>query len=221
MTGRRRTPTSAELTLWRQVVADAKPVRRRRRSEPKPGTDQTETATAAPPSAPAAPAPSPAPLPGPAPRPRLNRRAPVASTAPPADDLPLRARPVVTVDRAPALLGAKTGLDKRTEERVRRGQLPIDGRIDLHGMTQDRAHDALLTFVRGAHASGRRLLLVITGKGQVAEDRSHSGRGVLRSAVPRWLNEPAFRPLVLAVHQAQPHHGGSGALYVFLKRVRG
>ncbi|WP_119677306.1 Smr/MutS family protein [Indioceanicola profundi] len=134
--------------------------------------------------------------------------------------MPVRTQAAVKVDRAPSLLGAKTGLDKRTDQKVRRGRMPIDGRIDLHGMTQDRAHDALLAFVRGGYGSGRRLLLVITGKGAPAEDRSYDGRGVLRSAVPRWLNEPVFRPMVLAVHQAQPQHGGTGALYVFLKRVR-
>ncbi|QJE71776.1 hypothetical protein HHL28_00395 [Aerophototrophica crusticola] len=91
----------------------------------------------------------------------------------------------------------------------------MDGRIDLHGMTQGEAHDALLGFVRRSHDQGRRLLLVITGKGGAPR-----GEGILRSAVPRWLNEAAFKSLVLAIHQAQPHHGGGGAYYVFLRRRR-
>lgn len=209
---KRRTPTEAELQLWRMVVADTAPVKRRRKSDAK-----TVPAVEAAPGEAAATPPAPAPT---APKPRPKRKPLVAPTPAPATDLPLRMKAAVTVDRAPTLLGAKTGLDKRTDQKVRRGRLPIDGRIDLHGMTQDRAHDSLLAFVRGSYASGRRLLLVITGKGGPAEDRSYAGRGVLRSAVPRWLNEPTLRPMVLAVHEAQPQHGGGGALYVFLKRIR-
>jgi DNA-nicking Smr family endonuclease len=112
--------------------------------------------------------------------------------------------------------GAVIDLDKRTAERLKRGQLPIEGRIDLHGMTQDDAHAALARFLSASRAMGRRCVLVITGKGRPGPE----GGGVLKQAVPRWLNEPALRSQILAFVAAQPKDGGAGALYVLLKRVR-
>ncbi|MDP6788609.1 MAG: Smr/MutS family protein [Rhodospirillales bacterium] len=109
---------------------------------------------------------------------------------------------------------AQPGLDKRTQARLRRGQLPIEARIDLHGLTQDEAHRALTAFLAASRDAGRRCVLVITGKG-FGPDGSV---GVLRAAVPRWLNEAGQRRHVLAFRHAQPRDGGSGALYVLLKR---
>ncbi|MBI5164337.1 MAG: Smr/MutS family protein [Magnetospirillum sp.] len=109
--------------------------------------------------------------------------------------------------------GRTAGIDKRTAERFRRGEMDIDGRLDLHGLTQDAAHAQLLAFVCRAFDGGRRCLLVITGKGR------ESG-GVLRSAVPRWLNHTPLREKVLSFSYARPQHGGDGALYVLIKRRR-
>lgn len=113
-------------------------------------------------------------------------------------------------------------LDARTEQRLRRGKLPIDGILDLHGHTQETSHRLLQDFVIGAHARGKRCLLVITGKG-----RSTAGgaifdvpEGVLKRRVPDWLSMPPLRDLVLKIMQASPHHGGGGAVYVYLKRKR-
>jgi DNA-nicking Smr family endonuclease len=111
--------------------------------------------------------------------------------------------------------GLSHGIDRRQAERFRKGKLAIEGKIDLHGRTQQDAHDDLLAFLRRAHAAGKRNVLVVTGKGMTT-----SKTGILRQAVPRWLNEPAFRTLVLAFDYAEPQHGGEGALYVLLKRVR-
>ncbi len=108
------------------------------------------------------------------------------------------------------------GVDKRTADRLKRGRLGIDARIDLHGMTRHAAQDALLGFIDRAHARAQRCVLVITGKG------SRGGEaGVLRSEVPRWLNLPHVRKKVVAVTQAQQRDGGSGAYYVLLRRQRG
>lgn len=121
------------------------------------------------------------------------------------------------------------GLDHRLAERLRRGRLPIEGRIDLHGLTQAEAHRALDAFLASAQRCGKRCVLVITGKGG---DRAQSasvpgarfglpeGRGVLRELVPRWLGEGANARRVLAIASAQPRHGGAGALYVYLRRPR-
>ena len=108
--------------------------------------------------------------------------------------------------------GRAPGLDRRTQTRMRRGQIDIEARIDLHGMTQEQAHRALHAFLLGSREAGRRAVLVITGKGR------HSGEGVLRDAVPRWLNEDSIRPMIRAFSHAAPKHGGQGALYVLLKR---
>jgi DNA-nicking Smr family endonuclease len=91
--------------------------------------------------------------------------------------------------------------------------MPIEARLDLHGLTQAEAHHALSRFIAGSRAVGRRCVLVITGHGRF------SG-GVLKQAVPRWLHEAEMRPHILAISPAQPQHGGAGALYVLLRRFR-
>jgi len=110
--------------------------------------------------------------------------------------------------------GASPGFDRRSAEKFRRGEMAIEARLDLHGHSQAEAHQALQRFVERAANRGLRMLLVVTGKGTVR------GAGVLRAAAPRWLNEPALRPLVLSFAWAQPKDGGSGALYVLLRRKR-
>jgi DNA-nicking Smr family endonuclease len=117
-------------------------------------------------------------------------------------------------------------LDKRSAQRLRRGQMPIEGRLDLHGLTQAEAHRTLDSFIAGAHAAGKRCVLVITGKGggeKASDDEGFGWRepaGVLREQAPRWLSEPVNRARVVAWHPAQPKHGGAGALYVLLRRHR-
>jgi len=98
---------------------------------------------------------------------------------------------------------------------VRKGKLPVEATLDLHGLRQADAHYALAGFVERCHRDGRRLVLVITGKGTMREDA-----GILRTQLPRWLNEPALRDKVLSLPPAQRRHGGEGAFYVFLKRRR-
>ncbi|MCG8400347.1 MAG: Smr/MutS family protein [Firmicutes bacterium] len=112
--------------------------------------------------------------------------------------------------------GETAGIDKRTAQRMRRGQLPIEGRIDLHGLTQEEAHRALSSFLAGSQNAGRRCVLVVTGKGL----RPDGQTGVLRQNVPRWLNAPSNRGRVLAFSYAQIKDGGEGALYVLLRRKK-
>ena len=105
------------------------------------------------------------------------------------------------------------GLDRRTARRLKRGQLPVEARLDLHGRTQEQAHDALRDFIQESRMARRRCVLVITGKGSVASGQG----GVLRQMVPRWLNEPALRRHIVAITNAPESSGGAGALYVLLK----
>ncbi|HTW51766.1 MAG TPA: Smr/MutS family protein [Stellaceae bacterium] len=114
---------------------------------------------------------------------------------------------------SPLTLGRFTGIDRANAERLRRGRHEIEARLDLHGMTQAEAYRALGAFIRASRANGKRCVLVITGRGSV-------GAGVLKDAVPRWLDEPEFRPHMLAIATAQPRDGGSGALYIMLRRTR-
>jgi len=109
--------------------------------------------------------------------------------------------------------GEAPGLDWRTQTKMRRGQVDIEARIDLHGMTQAQAHRELGGFLFDQQAMVRRSVLVITGKGA-------GGEGVLREAVPRWLNEGDNRRMVRAFSHAAPKDGGEGALYVLLKRLK-
>ena len=106
-------------------------------------------------------------------------------------------------------------LDDQTLHKLKKGRLPLEGRVDLHGMTQGEAYSLLLTFLNRAHAGGIRYVLVITGKGS-----SSGGDGILRRSVPAWLSTPAFRHLVSSHDHAARNHGGSGALYVRLRRTR-
>ena len=119
--------------------------------------------------------------------------------------------------KPPAALshGSRDGLDRRKAERLSRGKLPIEASLDLHGLRQAEAHRRLEVFLAESQAAGKRCVLVVTGKGLHKEEA-----GVLRSAVPRWLNEAPNRARVLSFDYAQPKHGGSGALYVLLRRRR-
>ncbi len=112
--------------------------------------------------------------------------------------------------------GSRAGVDKRTAMRLKRGQLSVEARMDLHGLTQEEAHRALSAFVQGSQAAGRRCVLVITGKGL----RPDGAVGVLRAAVPHWLNQAPLRERIVAFSHATPRDGGEGALYVLLKRKR-
>jgi len=127
----------------------------------------------------------------------------------------------------PAVAAQKAigGLDKRSAERLRRGQMSIEGRLDLHGHTQADAHRALDAFIAGSYRAGRRCVLIITGKGAARNDLEGSympdrDSGVLRRNLPRWLGEGPVRQMVLRIETARPQHGGEGAYYVLLRRKR-
>jgi DNA-nicking Smr family endonuclease len=112
-------------------------------------------------------------------------------------------------------------LDRKTRLALGRGTRRVEGVIDLHGMRQSEAHGALLHFLHASQARGRALVLVITGKGAEGQGGAFEERGVLRRMVPHWLRLPDLRSLVIGFEEASPQHGGSGALYVRLRRRRG
>jgi DNA-nicking Smr family endonuclease len=134
---------------------------------------------------------------------------------PPPPQAPAEKACVVKPDRVSAL-DRFSGIDRASGERLKRGLHPIEGRLDLHGMTQAEAHRALAVFIHQSRAAGRRCVLVITGRGF-----GPAGPGILKLAVPRWLEEEELRRQILAVAQAQPRDGGAGAIYLLLRRHRG
>ena len=176
-----------EAALWQRVSRDVTPL-------PRGAVVLEEEA------APEEEAPPPPPAPKKIKKPR--RAAPAATPAPPPPPPLPELDPVM-----PA------GLDRRTARRLKRGQLAAEARLDLHGRTQDQAHDALQDFIEESRMARRRCVLVITGKGSVASGKG----GVLRQMVPRWLNEPALRRHIIAITNAPQSSGGAGALYVLLK----
>ncbi len=109
-------------------------------------------------------------------------------------------------------------LGRRERSKLSRGRMEIEARLDLHGMTQVRAHRALFAFLQRAHHDGLTFVLIITGKGKVGP--AEAERGVLRRQVPQWLSLPEFRSLVVGFEEAHIGHGGEGALYVRIRRSR-
>ena len=120
------------------------------------------------------------------------------------------------------LNAAPVQMDTKAFGKMKRGKIKPEGRIDLHGMTLDRAHPALSRFILSAHKSGKRLVLVITGKGKMRDEGGPipTRHGVLRHQVPQWLGMPPLSSVVLQVTQAHVSHGGGGAYYVYLRRQR-
>mgnify|MGYP002712965998 CR=1 FL=1 len=113
-------------------------------------------------------------------------------------------------------------MDRKRFGHMKKGRLTPEARIDLHGMTTAQAHPALQRFILASAAEGRRLVLVITGKGKSRPDRGPipERHGVLRHQVPHWLNSAPLRPHILQISEAHLKHGGTGALYVYLRKPR-
>lgn len=201
---RRRGLSEEERVLWARVTAAATPLR----------PDQPDPASVvdAVPILPVTPSgdlparPSPVPL-------ALPARLPGRASSPGVQ---------VFVAPGPAGLPRVPRMDRGRFERLRRGRLEPDARLDLHGLTAERAHGALIGFVLAAHARGDRLVLVITGKGREGDGLALAPhrRGILRHSVPHWLAAPPLVTAILDVLPAHNRHGGSGALYVYLRRRR-
>jgi DNA-nicking Smr family endonuclease len=161
-----------------------------------------------------------------APHPIKKERSPRASVSLDGKTPPKPAARKTSFDLAPSLPDrlnhAPIQMDRKSFSRMKRGKLRPEARIDLHGMTLEHAHSALTRFILSSHRSGKRLVLVITGKGK---DRDEGGpipvrHGVLRHQTPHWLATAPLSSVVLQVSQAHASHGGGGAYYVYLRRHR-
>ena len=158
----------------------------------------------------------------------LRKKPRVAKAPAEADaaDAPAVTKPAASAPQAPAPLKTIRAkleppplapIGRRERSHLSRGKKQIDARLDLHGMTQTRAHHALSGFLHRAHSDGLTFVLIITGKGKIGAE---SERGVLRRQVPQWLGLPEFRALVVGFEEAHIGHGGEGALYVRIRRIR-
>ncbi|AVO37836.1 Smr/MutS family protein [Pukyongiella litopenaei] len=198
---RRRRLTPEEHDLWRKVARQAEPLAKPAR-----------TASPAPP--PRKPDPSPEPVtPAPPAIPDGFTLGARAGSQPFSNDL----------DRelSDRLRVAPLRMDAKTHRRMKRGAMKPEARIDLHGMTLAQAHPALIWFITSSRAAGKRLVLVITGKGKPArhdDDPIPSPRGVLRRQVPHWLTAAPLSQAVQQVRPAHVSHGGDGAFYVYLRK---
>jgi DNA-nicking Smr family endonuclease len=192
-----------EAALWQRVAQTARPLRPTRKLAPKPRAE---------PDASPLPAHPHVPRPAPVPRFLIGEAAPGQGS-----------RHLIQPGLSERLAGEPVRMDRKAFGQMTRGKLKPEARMDLHGMTLADAHPALVRFVLGAHSQGRRLVLVVTGKGR---DRDEGGpipapRGVLRHQVPLWLSQPPLAGLVLQLTEAHRRHGGGGAYYVYLRRLPG
>lgn len=111
------------------------------------------------------------------------------------------------------------GIDRRTADKLRKGQMPIEGVLDLHGLRQGEAQGQLTRFLTNGYQAGRRCVLVITGKGS-RNGEPGGEAGILRRMVPLWLDMSPLASMILMHSPAKPKDGGDGAFYILLRRKR-
>lgn len=195
---KRRKLRPEEEELWRKVVSNAERLHPERKLKPQ---DFVTT---------------------PAPKPRKK----AVFDGAPTKIVPQPSRPTTTANLTPSIIdqvrSQPVQMDRKAFDQMKRGKLRPEGKLDLHGMTLDRAHPALTRFILNAQSHGKRLVLVVTGKGKQRDDGGPIPvrHGVLRHQVPQWLSMPPLSSAILQVSQAHLRHGGGGAYYVYLRRGR-
>lgn len=199
---RRRAPVN-DWHLWQDVAKSVEPLRRR---QTRPGRRVVTGPEGEAPQQPAPATTAAEPIaPAPLPRKRVTVR-PEPDTAPPGHRFVAQPLPAT--------------IDTRTQRRIGRGRDPIDSTLDLHGMRQHEAHPALIRFIKAAVARGDRTVLIITGKGVKRTGFAQFEQtGILRHLVPAWLADPGLKPFVAGIGTSAQSHGGTGAIYVRLKRA--
>ncbi len=177
---RKRQLSEEEKLLWQQVTSYTKPLRKESK-EPK---GQLEKIAA---------------------KKTIKTSLPVNTPS-----ITIKAKPISHSTAKEKKLGDYSGIDRNTADSFRKGESKIDAKLDLHGMTSEKAHNALILFIKKQIKLENRRLLVITGK----------GKGILNSALSGWLGVPEINKFILAFDKANPKHGGDGAFYILLKRKR-
>ena len=108
-------------------------------------------------------------------------------------------------------LGEMSVLSKKNIRDFNKGNVFIENKLDLHGFNQEDAKNLLEDFINQSIENGKRLILIITGKGK-------EGEGVIKNNIISWLNNKSLRNRILAVNHASKKHGGSGAIYILLRK---
>ncbi|MDQ7032120.1 MAG: Smr/MutS family protein [Desulfonauticus sp.] len=112
--------------------------------------------------------------------------------------------------------GSVKGVNLKILNKLKRGEFSVQAHLDLHGFTLDDANFALLDFVRNNYFQNKRCLLIVTGRGL----NSPGGISLLKREVQFWLTRDPLKRIVLAFCSALPKHGGSGAIYVLLRKYK-
>lgn len=128
----------------------------------------------------------------------------------------------LSLSRQPLEINNTDNIDANTAKRFRKNEFRVERTLDLHGLTEDRAFESVYKFIINSYNQGLRCVIIITGKGLHASDDEEifSKRAVLKNKVPQWLNTKDLRPLILSITYPSESLGGSGALYILLKRQR-
>jgi DNA-nicking Smr family endonuclease len=192
---RRRDLSGEERELWALVTRDVKPAKKRARKHAAPTLAGEASAASARKQAQAN---------------RTGRSLVPGPSAAKAGE-GRKTRPAREASRLSALHAG----DPKADRRAAKGLIPIEARLDLHGLSEAAAHARVTRFVLRAQGDGLRLVLVITGKGAAS---GGEGRGVIRRRFIDWIESPPLRAAIARAAPAKPKDGGQGAFYVFLKR---
>lgn len=116
-------------------------------------------------------------------------------------------------------IGSTDNIDRSTAKKFSQNKFKVEATLDLHGYTEDKAYNAVISFIKDSYISAKRCVIIVTGKGYKQEvDDIYSSKGILREKVPQWLNNKDLRPFILSITNPSEKLGGKGALYIFLKR---
>jgi len=112
------------------------------------------------------------------------------------------------------------GIDKSTLNKFKQEAFRVEAVLDLHGLTEDEAFVKVDEFIPQCYNQGKRCIIIITGKGQTIRENDDifTPKGILKRQVPQWLNMPRLRAMILVYKHPSEKLGGSGALYILLKR---
>lgn len=118
-------------------------------------------------------------------------------------------------------LGTSSDIDHNTMRRFKRQQFPVEAVLDLHGYNENQAYEAVHQFMTQAFLSGKRCVIIVTGKGLAHPDEDFfAPKGILKTRVPQWLQDDELRQMILSYIHPSPELGGEGALYILLRRRR-
>ncbi len=113
--------------------------------------------------------------------------------------------------------GSIKGFDRKLMQKLKKGLFPIQRYVDLHGLNKQDAEMRFRDFILTSHRQGLRCVLVVHGRGLNSENQIP----VIKEQIPLWLGRGPVRKIILAFCTAMPYDGGTGAIYLLLKRPSG